>query len=518
MANQADLPAHTMCRVPSTEVGQLQRSPFWRFLTPWHHSENRSRRVQRGRRFSKVGLAIEFQQPANGMIGLLLRKECGQVDKILRSMLSISSSIYAWQEVWRRWLLSSLTFSILGLLFLQSSSLHLTTALVSLAFITVLMRFDTRQMLGKIFSLRHESELYWIAWPFMAWLLAAVLVSWFAGQSYFDIFPRNQPLRFPVALSLLALTLFVRPSARWVLLGAVVAALTAAGYGVHDRLIDGQSRVWGMIKLPVRFGNWSMLVAVLLTVFSALSTQMRVRWRIGLLVAAGLAFLASAASGTRSSLLILLPLAILLAFIQKDRFHRWLLGLGLVGALLGIGLMLNSSALQQYLRLSEAKRDWEQVVAQNYDTSIGARLVMWDAAWEMFKRRPFTGVGPTSYREELQGMLDRREIPRIPVFNHAHSDFMHALATGGLISVLAYIGLIAGPLIFFGRALRRANNDTHRRLYAAAGLSTVGSFFCFGLGNTALSGAAFDSTTYALLTCALAAQLFAPSEKINRTA
>lgn len=86
------------------------------------------------------------------------------------------------------------------------------------------------------------------------------------------------------------------------------------------------------------------------------------------------------------------------------------------------------------------------------------------------------------------------------------------LAIGGLVGLIAYIGMIAGPLIFFSMALREAQGDAHQRLYAAAGLLVTGSFFCFGL-TEAIFIRTFACVTYSLLVCALALQLLPRTAK-----
>jgi O-antigen ligase len=163
--------------------------------------------------------------------------------------------------------------------------------------------------------------------------------------------------------------------------------------------------------------------------------------------------------------------------------------------------------------VTDAARDLAQASEQDYATSIGARLVMWSVAWNIFKAHPVVGTGAGTFASELRRGMESGTIPRIQeAFKHAHSDVLNFMATGGLIGMLAYLGVIGGPLFFFARALRQADGDVHRRLYAALGVLVTVSFFCFGLFNTLLI-LRFDSALYALLVCALAAQLLpAPEE------
>jgi O-antigen ligase len=413
---------------------------------------------------------------------------------------------------WGPWLLKVLIFSVFGLLFIQPRYLPLTTLLMLLGFFTALMHAGTRRALLDLFGFHKDSGLFWISWPFLVWFFAAILTAWCSSQLYDDFFPPSHfyPLRFPVSLCLLALAVVWRPQALWLLIGLIAAAVTAAVYCVYGLYITQGHGIRNWIELPVRFGNWSMLAAGLLVIFGALSTHARILFRIALLVTACLAIFASIIAGTRSSMIVLLVLTVILLAVRKDHLHRWLVGLGVAGIILSSTLILSVPSLQKSLRLTELKQDFVQTQEGDYATSFGARIIMWRAAWEIFKRHPYTGAGPKSFKQELASMVERGEVPRIPIYAQAHSDVLHILATAGLIGLIAYMGIIVGPIFFFGRFLYHAKDNPHLRLYAAAGLLVTISFFCFGLTNATLFRA-FDSTTYSLLICALAAQLLRSS-------
>lgn len=424
--------------------------------------------------------------------------------------ISVSSSASARLDAWRRLLLNTLTFAVFGLLFLQSQKVASTSWIALLAFITVLAHADTRLSLCSLFQRGIQPDLRWIAWPFLAWCLISGLFFLSSPLPLEKAYLYNNwQYAFLLVLSLLALATVSQASKHGLLWGLIAAAVLAAWHGLHDTAIRGMPRAGDLSGSAIRFGNWSMITAMLLVLFSALSTQMRIRWRICLLVFASLALFASLASGSRSSLLPLPFLIVLLLLFRKDRFHRWMLVLGLMGAILGSVTLLNSHALQEKLRLTEMVQDIQQVKRDNYDTSIGARFAMWEAAWDMFARHPFIGIGIPEYQPELKRMIARGDIPAFHPWSHAHSDILHSLATRGLLGLLAYLGIIIGPLVFFIHCLRHAiaRGDLRQRTYAAAGILTIGSFFSFGLVNVVIYKSAFNGMTYALLVCVLAAQL-----------
>lgn len=413
-------------------------------------------------------------------------------------------------DAWRRLLLNTLTFGVFGALFLQSQKMVGTSWVALFAFITVWAHAETRSGIRSIFLHAKQPDLRWIAWPFLLWGLMSGLFFLSSPVPLEKAYIYNYwQYVLILVLSVLVLATVTHASPNSLLWGLVVAALLATWHGVHDTAIQGLARAGELSGSPIRFGNWSMIAAMLLILFSALSTQMRARWRVCLLALAMLAMFASMASGSRSSLLPLPLLIGLLLTFRKDRFHRWMLVLGLVGTILSGVLLLNSHTLQQKLRLTEMVYDIQQVKKENFDTSIGARFGMWEAAWQMFLRHPFIGIGITEYQPELKRMIVQGDIPAFHPWSHAHSDILHTMATRGSVGLLAYLGIILGPLVFFIRCLRHAISigDAHQRAHAAAGILTIGSVFAFGLVSVVIYKSAFNGMTYALLVCVLAAQL-----------
>lgn len=385
-----------------------------------------------------------------------------------------------------------------------------TSWVALLAFITVWAHAETRSGIRAILLHTKQPDLRWIAWPFLLWSLLSGLFFLNSNLPLEKAYLYNYwQYVFLLVLSVLVLATVTEANSNGLLWGLVIAAVLATWHGVHDTAIEGMARAGDLSGSPIRFGNWSMIAAMLLMLFSALSTQMRVRSRACLLALAVLAMLASMASGSRSSLLPLPLLIVMLLAFRKDRFHRWILVIGLMGTILSAVILLNSDTLQHKLRLTEMVHDIQQVKQNNFNTSIGARFGMWEAAWEMFLRHPFIGIGITEYQSELKRMIARGEIPAFHPWSHAHSDILHSMATRGIVGLLAYLGIIIGPLVFFIRCLRHAISigDAHQRVHAAAGILTIGSVFAFGLVSVVIYKSAFNGITYALLVCVLAAQL-----------
>ena len=93
----------------------------------------------------------------------------------------------------------------------------------------------------------------------------------------------------------------------------------------------------------------------------------------------------------------------------------------------------------------------------NYD-----RLSMLDAGLEMVSERPFFGLGP-GMPERLYPIYRPLAAPRKSA-PHLHNTYLQIAAEGGLISLGAYIWLIAASLLFSYRGYRRCSRGTFEQV------------------------------------------------------
>ncbi len=71
------------------------------------------------------------------------------------------------------------------------------------------------------------------------------------------------------------------------------------------------------------------------------------------------------------------------------------------------------------------------------------RLAHWRAAWRMFERAPWLGVGTGQYAAVYPSVaVPRWEDP----LGHAHNVLLNVMAEGGLLSLVAYLGLMGAAL------------------------------------------------------------------------
>jgi O-antigen ligase len=222
------------------------------------------------------------------------------------------------------------------------------------------------------------------------------------------------------------------------------------------------------------------------------------------LVGAMLAFGATVASQSRSSFLMLLCLVPIFFVAIKDRFHRWLVRICYVLSLTFVLLVSFTPSMQETLRLKAAASDIKMIESNNYQGSMGSRLVMWQFAWSLFQAHPIVGIGPHKFQAEFVRRMQSGEIEKADAdHNQPHNDILNAAATGGILKLLAYLFLIAAPFVFFYKRYKAIKLDLDKRMLPMMGMQVVGAFFISGLTNSNFDLQIY-STTYAVLVCVLA--------------
>jgi len=256
--------------------------------------------------------------------------------------------------------------------------------------------------------------------------------------------------------------------------GCAVGALLAGGYAVAEIFGQGAVRASG----PDIYFGWRRA-----TIFGGLAVMLAFvpilaapeHWpRAGkVLLIAGLVggITAAALSGSRSAWLA----ASLLAVWRVARARAWAAAILLV-------LIVAASVVFPLLaeRWNAAFGDVMSYEEGQAQTSLGLRFDMWKAALAAFAENPLFGVGPMGFRDVLAARVEAGlGSASLAEFEHAHSDALHALATGGLA---AFAGLLAAywlPWRYFRRMHAR-----HGSAAARAGMALVVTFVILGLTDT----------------------------------
>lgn len=117
------------------------------------------------------------------------------------------------------------------------------------------------------------------------------------------------------------------------------------------------------------------------------------------------------------------------------------------------------------------------------------RYVLWDAAWRMFRDRPWTGVGPGGYFRHFaayarpNGSMDNETL-----WGSAHNLYLHQLAERGILGGAALAALCAVLLFRAVQAARRGGFA--RSLWAAA---AVVAFLLTSLTETSFQNEQFST-------------------------
>jgi len=102
------------------------------------------------------------------------------------------------------------------------------------------------------------------------------------------------------------------------------------------------------------------------------------------------------------------------------------------------GLFVIATSAIGWLALPVVRERVSSLANWHTDVSVSTRVILWQKAWETFQHSPIFGVGirqfPHMYIPEAlqQGHL---------ALDHAHSNYLHILATTGLVGFCAYLYL-----------------------------------------------------------------------------
>jgi O-antigen ligase len=259
-----------------------------------------------------------------------------------------------------------------------------------------------------------------------------------------------------------------------VMINAALAAVQE--YAIYDPFLHDDPdlaqhlKATGLIDNPNVVGSFMALAAVILAVAAVRVRGLR-RW---LYVLGALCATASVlVSLTRTALIALAAGVVLLAIGRSVR--RAVAVLVAAGLLFGAGVAFRVPLVRNVLELPRLAREGGLEVASS------GRVAPALAAWEMFRDRPLTGVGPGAYRYwfteyktrvlEQYGAAVQGTTPTS--FGDAHNDHVQLLAEVGLPGYLLFLAF----LVALWLAVRRGEGDDTRQRLARALVVPLGGAF-----------------------------------------
>lgn len=282
------------------------------------------------------------------------------------------------------------------------------------------------------------------------------------------------------------------------LVGVFGQNLVQAGQGleIFGLSPSGSQRLPGLIH-PIQTGAFCV-AAVCWHLSAVIRCKGWIRWLsvAGLIVAtAGLVY--SGSRGPWIAAAVAVPLALVMMGIRRPWARRAVLVATIVGLL---GAATTWLIADDFIRsrVNQAITNLQSAGDGKYDTDVGRRLWWWSGAWAAFADAPLTGAGAGGYRKAIEklgyGQLS-------PSDHHAHSIYLHQLATTGALGGLILLAVV-------GLSLRRSFLDPPDHLYADGTLFVLVSWLIGGVFDAYhLNGHMFGLFTFivALTLCHRAA-------------
>lgn len=233
---------------------------------------------------------------------------------------------------------------------------------------------------------------------------------------------------------------------------------------------------------------WSAAAAMLLTLLlpQALNPQNRVRDRQWWLCCCGLGVAGVLLSQSRGTYLVIGWLIYVWGSSSTTVQRRWrpmqfMAGGILVAAAIGLTATLPSDPL----RIREGWHDWTAARTEdNQNTSLGARLALYELALDTIAESPWVGVG---VRERLRRIhtlgldLPPQEASKLEHARsqgHVHNAYLHHAMDGGIVALTGFLASIMG-LLYAARAWSASQPIAQRQMlgiafvHASASLSNV---------------------------------------------
>lgn len=268
-------------------------------------------------------------------------------------------------------------------------------------------------------------------------------------------------------------------------LGAIVVGLSALYEFLstdHFRRADGGTSA-------ITFGNTALLMGIISAVGAPYFRKFGNLYLIIPVAALLLGLLASLLSGSRGGWVALPALILLLLW------HLRRVGYGpaaLITAVVLTVAIVSALALPQTGvtdRIEVAVMNFNQYVedpVEHGDTSVGIRLELWRAAWNMFLEQPVFGGGiGKSFNAFLQDEVALGNYhPDVVVQTMPHNVFLDTLALQGLVGIAGLIGIWGALGAVFVKAARE--RETELRMLGTAGLAVLVSYCLFGLTDSVM--------------------------------
>lgn len=227
----------------------------------------------------------------------------------------------------------------------------------------------------------------------------------------------------------------------------------AAASALGAILTGPVTEVWQRPELMAgNAGVLAVLAAILFSInlLGAVRNHGLMRWIsvLGIACSAYLVF----ATGMRAlwPIVLIAPVLAVIFFGKGGNWRpKW--GPGLAAGFAAALLVGGFSFTQVSNRLTRFQTDISAISRQDYNTSIGMRMLMWEVGYEMFLEKPFLGQGPGKSAALLIAKTKERSGVTLEV-SHFHNAALTELARAGVVGFLALASMLVVPFAFCLRA------------------------------------------------------------------
>lgn len=249
-------------------------------------------------------------------------------------------------------------------------------------------------------------------------------------------------------------------------------------------LADGRPAAWVQ---PIAFAN--MVAALALVGFARSGESFRTHAAAWFNILCAVPILIM--NGTRGGMVAMLVTLFPLLLIRYRGFSvRMFLAAsaGLAALVVGLYLLPGSPVAP---RVDKAVLEVHQFQQGNAESSVGARLQIWEIGMRYFADHPWMGVGVGQFARILHDApyCENRTESLACVLEHAHNDIVEAASTTGVPGLLTMLGLFLVPAAMFWRALRacRAAGNARGESLGGAGLAVVMASLLSGLTQVTMA-------------------------------
>lgn len=281
-----------------------------------------------------------------------------------------------------------------------------------------------------------------------------------------------------------------------VLLGSAVVFVVA----VTQIASSGQA---GGAYNTILFGDFSAYLSCAAAA-AAFTNRHRPLFACAFLLATGASAYACFLSGTRGAWIgLYFGLLAVQTLWLFTRFSRSQLAFAFFACL---GAVLLAYLFSLHPTVSARNADAVQTFVQFFsggdqNTSVGLRLQMWAAAYDMWMKNPVIGSGLGDYSLDLAEMIRLGNSSIGSHFGEAHSLYFEFLATTGVVGLAMMLAcmFIFPSMLFMGSRRPGGIKNLINSPASLHGLCLILTFFCFGISQNWLGRSSITSVFFLLL-------------------